>query len=228
VVLDGGKLYVDRNGNGDLTDDGMIEATPVLSNPPKSYVFAVSDVGPAKQETKYTLMVSTLTVGASQPAAILSVTRDGRPGQKVGPTDLRFTDKPEDARVLHFGSRVFAVRPSIIFPTTLDAEKATEFRVQVGTPGVGAGSFVSFLNGDLAKNRNPVAEFTFQPARVGDEPIVKRVTLDGRCCGDQFFGAVEVPKGTIGDRVRVLLHFPDCPFGPVNPFAGEVTIKRTK
>ncbi|QJW98943.1 RNA polymerase sigma factor [Frigoriglobus tundricola] len=228
VILDGSKLYVDRNGDGDLTDDGAITADPALSVPSKSYVFSVTDIGPAKQEKKFALLVSTLTVGPSQPAAILIVTRDGHPTQKVGPEDLRFTDKPEDARVLHFSSPVITIRPSIILPTTLDAEKASEFRVQVGTPGVGAGSFVSFFYRDLAKNRNPIAEFTFQPARAGDEPIVKRVTLDERCCDDHFSGTIEVPKGTIGDRVHVSVQFPDCSFGPVSPFVGDVRINRTK
>ena len=228
VIFDGNKLFVDRNGDGDLTDDGAIAADPALSMPSRSYVFSVTDIGPAKQEKKYALMLSTITVGASQPAAILIVTREGHPAQRVGPTDLRFTDKPEDARVLHFGSPVITVRPSILIPTKLDEEKATEFHVQVGTPGVGTGSFVAFLNQNLAKNRNPVAEFTFQPAVAGAEPIVKRVVFEGRLCDDQFSGTIEVPKGTVGDRVQVLLQFPDCPFGPVNPFVGEVLINRTK
>ena len=228
VVLDGDKLYVDRNGNGDLTDDEAVAFRPGESTPPKAYVFEVGGIGDAKQEKKYKLNVSTLAVGASQPAAVFVVTRDGAPVQKVGPTDFRFTDNPADARVIHVGSAVLAVRPSLTMPGVLDAARAEDFRVQVGTPGVGAGSFASVGNDGLAKGVYPVAEFTFQSAKLGDKPVVRTVELKERCCGDQFFAEVEVPKDTVGDRAAVTIRFPNYPHGSVTPFTGEVPVNRKK
>lgn len=226
VVLDGDTLIVDANGNGDLTDDAPVKANASMSNPPKGYVFEAGRVGGEKDEQKWTLGVSTVTVGASQPAAILMVTREGSTPQKVGPMDFRFTDTPDAARLVHFGSKVLAVRPSITMPSVLSDSEKVDFRVQVGTPGVGAGSFASVTNDGLNKKANPVAEFTFQPAKPGDKPVVVKAELKERCCGDQFFAAVEVPKDTAGSKAAVTIRFPDYPHGTVAVFTGEVPVAR--
>lgn len=228
VVFDGETLFVDANGNGDLTDDEPVRFNPALSTPPKAYVFEAKGVGPEKEEKKWTLGVSTLSVGASQPAAILTAVRDGSPPQKVGPTDFRFTDTPDAARVVHFGSKVLAVRPSLTMPSVLEVGKAAEFRVQVGTPGVGVGSFASVGNDGMPKDRNPLAEFTFPPAKPGEKPVVLKVELKERCCGDQFYVAVEVPKGTPAVKAKVAIRFPNCPLGTVTPFDGEVPVSPGK
>ncbi len=228
VVLDGETLFVDANGNGDLTDDEPVRFNPAQSTPPKAYVFEAKGVGAAKEEKKWTLGVSTLAVGASQPAAILTAVRDGSPPQKVGPTDFRFTDTPDAARVVHFGSKVLAVRPSLTMPSVLEVGKAADFRVQVGTPGVGAGSFASVGNDGVPKNSNPMAEFTLPPAKPGEKPVVLKVELKERCCGDQFFAAVEVPKDMPAARVKVTVRFPNCPLGTVAAFDGEVPVEPGK
>lgn len=223
VVLDGDTLYVDANGNGDLTDDAPVKFSASESTPPKSYVFQASGIGPAKDEKKWSLGLSTFPVsGATAKAVILTATRDVRT-QKVGPMDFRFTDSAETARVVHFGSGVLAVRPSLTMPSVLEEGETVDFRVQVGTPGVGAGSFASVSNAGLNKTANPVAEFTFPPAKPGDKPVSVKAELKERCCGDQFFAAVPVPKGTTG-KASVTVRFPDYPHGPVTPFAGELPV----
>lgn len=225
VVLDGDNLHIDRNGNGGLTDDAPVKANAALSNPPRSYVFPATEIG-AEKEQKWAVNLSTLSVGATQPAAILVATREGSTPQKVGPTDFRFADTPDTARVVHFGSKVLAVRPSLTMPSVLEEGQKVEFRVQVGTPGVGAGSFASVTNDGLNKKANPVAEFTFQPAKPGDKPVVVKAELKERCCGDQFFAAVEVPKETTGHKAAVTIRFPDYPHGSVAAFTGEVPVAR--
>jgi hypothetical protein len=230
LVHDGDTLYVDANGNGDLTDDTPVKCDPATSKPKNGmYLFMASDIGPAKEKEKYKVMVSTFPVsGTESKALILVVIRPAAPGMKVGPMDFRFADTPDAARVVHVGSKVLAVRPSVTMPSTLEAGKAEDFRVQVGTPGVGAGSFASVTNDGLNKTANPVAEFTFPPAKPGDKPVVVKVELKERCCEDQFYAAVEVPKETSGDKAAVTIRFPDYPHGSVTPFTGEVHVVRKK
>ena len=225
LILDGEKLYVDRNGNGDLTDEKPVAATKVIGGRNERF-FTVDSIGAEKEEKKWTLAVSIVPVGASQPGAVFMATRDGR-AQKVGPMDFRFADSPDTARVVHFGSEVLAVRPSLTMPSVLEEGEKVAFRVQVGTPGVGAGSFASVSNDGLNKKANPVAEFTFPPAKPGDKPVSVKAELKERCCGDQFFAAVEVPKGTTG-KASVTIRFPDYPHGSVTPFTGEVPVLQKK
>ncbi len=229
LVHDGDTLYVDGNGNGDLTDDTPVKCDPATSKPKNGMdVFVASDIGPAKEE-KCKVVVSTFPVsGTESKALILVVLRPGAAGMKVGPMDFRFADTPDAARVVHLGSKVLVVRPSFTMPSHLEADKAEDFRVQVGTPGVGAGTFASVTHDGLNKTANPVAEFTFQPARPGDKPVVVKVELKERCCEDQFFATVDVPKDTTGDKAAVTIRFPDYPHGSVTPFTGEVPVVRKK
>lgn len=227
VILDGDILYVDANGNGDLTDDALVRFSTAASNPPKAYVFETQGIGAEKDEKKWTLTVSTFPVsGTTAKALIVMATRDGQ-AQKAGPMDFRFTDSVDTARVIHLGSEVLAVRPSLTMPSVLEEGEKVDFRVQVGTPGVGAGSFASVLNDGLNKATNPVAEFTFPSTKPGDKPVTVKTELKERCCGDQFFATVEVPKGTTG-KASVTIRFPDYPHGSVTPFTGEVPIERKK
>jgi hypothetical protein len=98
-----------------------------------------------------------------------------------------------------------------------DANAPAEFRVQVGTPGIGVGSFASFMSEKVADGISPVAEFEFTPLKK-DEPKRKiTVKLTERCCGDQFFAKIVLPEGvkTGVNAASVTLSFPACPWGKV-------------
>ena len=222
VVLAGAALYVDRNGNGDLTDAG--EALPLGTIPgvpadlqrPSYVVGDLSDpAGP--KHTDFVFGGVRTPGGNVFPRLGMRV--GGKAVQMAGPTDLRMGESPKDAPVLHFGSKVVTVRPSKTMPSTPDAGKPGDYRVQVGTPGVGPGSFVSWGNDGLADGVGPVAEFLFTPAKAGDAPLAVKRALTDRCCGDQFYEKLAVPAGAKAglDAARVTLSFPDCPWGRVAP-----------
>ena len=61
--------------------------------------------------------------------------------------------------------------------------KGAKHRVRVGTPGVGAGSFVAFGSEDVAAN--PLAEFEFPAARPGDAAKFHRLR-SGVCEADKI------------------------------------------
>jgi hypothetical protein len=108
-------------------------------------------------------------------------------------------------------------RPSFSMPGILDANAPADFRVQVGTPGIGSGSFASFVCMKTKDGIGPVAEFEFTSLKE-DEPTKKiTVNLTEKCCGDQFFAKVKVPDGvkTGVNAAKVTLSFPACPWGKI-------------
>lgn len=222
VVLSGPALYVDRNGNGDLTEDG--EAFPlgtVPGVPPdlQRPAFHVPDLNDPAGPRHTGFVFGGLRTAGGNVFARLGLKVGGEVVQTAGPTDLRLMESPKDAPVLHFGSKVVTARPSKSMPATPDAGKPVDYRVQVGTPGVGPGSFVSFGSDGLADGVGPVAAFLFPAAKAGDGAKEVKLALTDRCCGDQFYEKLAVPAGAKAglDAAAVTLSFPGCPWGEVAP-----------
>lgn len=227
VVLDGNRLFVDRNGNGDLTDDGDPAISP-LPEGSRGHLFIVGKLTDGIRKVEHAdMVVQTLTTGdTGVTAAAVRLKVNGQFVQKAGLTDLLLADDPVSARLVHFDSPVLVVRPSPN-PGALDANRPTEFRVRVGSPGVWAGSFASRSADDLPKDKNPVAEFAFPTADPKGEPAKLTVKLDSRQMTelgtlDEFAGTVTIPDGVGPGPAKVTLSFPDSPFGKVEPRTYEV------
>lgn len=224
AVLDGTVLYLDKNGNGDLTEDGervFAFALPGDGVNRRNPLFQVPTL--ETKSGKHTdFMLSAIRPTATGGAyAKLAVRVNGKTFQHAGPTDLRLTETPAAARVLPFGSRVVTAQVSHTMPGVPEVGKAADFRVRVGTPGVGAGSFVAFGSED--QTANPVAEFEFA---VGGAPRRVLLPLTERCCGDQFYAALRTPDGarTGLAAAAVTLSYPNCPWGPVAPTTTRIDV----
>lgn len=227
LVKDDHNLYVDRNGNGDLTEDG--ERFPfggVKENPPnrpRSFAVAVGDLTDAAGKRTHTdFAVSGIgTSGVRLGGAFLKlmVKVDGKLLQTAGPTNLMMVRSPDEARVVPFGAAPAVVRPSLALRTFPDANRAVEFCVQVGTPGIGDGAFAAYGNEHLAEGLGPTAEFVFAPAKADGAAKKLTLHLTDRCCGDHFFATVRVPDGakTGLNAAKVTLSFPNCPWGKFEP-----------
>jgi hypothetical protein len=230
VVLDGNTLYVDRNGNGDLTEEGEkvgLGSVPGVGPNPRAPAFLVGELTDAAGGAKHTdFFFSGIRMSTGSVFAKLGVRVGGVTLQMAGPTDLRLAESPKEARVVHFGGKVVTAIPSYTMRSTPDANAPTEFRVQVGTPGVGPGSFASFGNDGLADGLGPLAEFEFTPEAPGGAPKRVILPLTERCCGDQFFGKLTVPEGVkVGvNAAKVTLSFPGCPWGKVEPATYPVDV----
>jgi hypothetical protein len=111
-------------------------------------------------------------------------------------------------------------------PGLPNANAPSDFRVQVGTPGIGSGSFASFMSEKTAEGVGPVAEFEFFPIKEG-EPVRKvSINLTEKCCGDQFFAKLAVPEGvkTGLNAAKVTLSFPASPWGKIQPTVYPVDV----
>ena len=186
-------LYVDRNGNGDLTDDWE----PVRSLPtpaaPGGDVTRLFDVGrladPGRKAEYTELLVTTLTTRTGVTVAAVK----GRVGrghyQRVGPTDRpRPPPGPgRGARSSTSTGRRRLLRP--VLGLEAPGRELTEFRVELGYPGVGPGSFAVRSVEEFPRGVNPVVAFEFpnaDPERPPHAPrqtriAARRWSARGRC-----------------------------------------------
>jgi hypothetical protein len=207
LVQDGDLLYVDRNGNGDLTDKG--EQVKVKSPAKAFHLFEAGSVSDGKL-THTGLAVSNATTSAEAVQDAREWKRVS--SQKGGPWvwtvrvqverpagDARklprrigyvvngdqnglllFADRPQDAPVIHFNG-----------PWTLGLQDhkgrftagyKTDLQIGVGTFGVGPGTFSFVLYPDtIPPTAWPRADVRFPGAREGAEPVTRRYTLKERC-----------------------------------------------
>ena len=81
-------------------------------------------------------------------------------------------------------------------------------RAQVGTAGLGPGSFHA-ISCDLPPGEvNPVAKVVFQHTDPKKPPIEVLVDLNKRCCGTLFQGSITVPADAALGKAKVTLSFP--------------------
>lgn len=211
LALDGKTLYVDRNGNGDLTDEG--ESIVASKGHPNfgedgEMLFLIGDIrdGP-RTHKKLSLRVRNMDYLAERSAGVKAWLlktpqargiflnaevempgwkgngSGGRVDQFVSLRDhhgfLTFAAKPADAPILHFGGSWQAVYAN---PERLLLGSESEVIVNVGTPGLGAGTFVSIAyEGIIPENRHPRLEITYPTRQPGEPPLKQHYELKERC-----------------------------------------------
>jgi hypothetical protein len=210
LVRDGDVLYVDRNGDGDLTapgnkvlakkdqprdEDVTFEAGELKLNGKKHTHLKVS-FSPLKSwmygaNTKHPDLVAALK--ADPAAQVMSLMIDveapqlrakGRVTQIAGPLDrtgaLLTARKPTDAPVVHLGGPVLVTFYGSL--PTLRRGKSSEFTLIVGTPGLGGGTFANVVYDEtIPAAANPAADVTFPAEKEGGEPVKKRFEFKERC-----------------------------------------------
>lgn len=208
LVLDGKTLYVDRNGNGDLTEDGEKIAAKKGMDWLNEDIFDVDEIRDGAQTHKnLTLGVRKLDSLAARDESLkkeIAQLPEGRgcnlvidvdlPGwhgkgvegrirQVAGSRDshgfLRFADKPQDAPVIHFGGPWQMQCDS---RNRLMVGHELDLVISIGTPGRGAGTTAYLFYADtVPKNVYPRIEITYPPARPGEPQIKRFYELKERC-----------------------------------------------
>jgi hypothetical protein len=209
LVLDGDTLYVDRNANGDLTEEGekVIDKSGTGSEE-NGYGFEVGRItAEGRMHERLMVSVSKLDrLAAADEAAkeflsrnpgahgyILSVEMEmpgwkgsglgGRVQQFVLGADvngvLQFGDRPQDAPVIHFGGPWQA---TLYGRQQLMRGRDTELFVAVGTAGIGPGTTAYLAHaGVVPENARPSVEVSYAPNKPGETPLRERYELKHRC-----------------------------------------------
>ena len=191
VVLDGDRLFVDRNRNGDLTDDG-----PPIRRPENSYWHCLGDIPDADSETVHLsprLMARRESTGME--FQIRFPIRDryeqwvryspfGRTPAEApvvhldGPLQIGFLNNRDDQLPIRSGDDMTMVRGD-------DEEQS----VWIGTPNYGKNvmpSAVNFRCSSAAhhidralKSDRPMLTVEFPRCDPADPPTVQEIRLDG-------------------------------------------------
>jgi hypothetical protein len=185
VVLDGDTIYLDRNGDGDLTGKEKRFAKPAdwrgveLADPDGKTRYRIEGVG-VYRETK-----------PSRTSLLVNVAVQG-PGVSYRQyCDLNVKPRPREACIAHFhgpltaGPRTLSwkVPPGLNLVT---GDKPTDLNAVVGTMSAKHGCWVVARshNGDrsaFAKGVCPVVEIEFPPKAPGGPAVKKRYLLDKFC-----------------------------------------------
>ena len=208
LVKDGDTLYVDRNGNGDLTDPG--EKIVAKQSDERGGVFEVEDLK-VGGKTHYKMNVTFMPLKAlveegpdQRPELKAALVKDpkaetmilranitaphlkakGQVMMAVAPIDVNgplvLAAKAADAPIIHFGGPL-AVSFFVETPS-FRRERAADCILAVGTPGLGAGTFAMIgYEGVIPESVNPTAEITYAPLKKGSPPVKTLYELKERC-----------------------------------------------
>jgi hypothetical protein len=176
LVRDGDSLYLDRNGNGDLTDEGERLNGKGTGSP-----VTITDAAGRKKYHIRQCKLTTLGNGKEQEQYChISIDTEDvyRQYSFVG-----FADRPQDAPIVHFdGPLTLEVAdPNAVL---VRGDPPSDFRVYILTRGQGKrlGSTVLIdYNLGVPEDACPVVEVEFPSKAPGSDPIRVKYTLKQRC-----------------------------------------------
>jgi hypothetical protein len=179
LVLDGDVLYVDRNGNGDLTEKGeRVKQVPSNFSVDETNGFAIGEL--SLPDDSFPKNSSGLWAyryrghGAATDSLRLRITIN----QKTWfGTFQELADQAKDAPILHFnfnGPLTFVC----LDPPTFVPGKMTKLVIHIGTPGLGEKTCVWQSPGPIVGGQvGLVAEIEYPNKNPGGKPIFARHIL---------------------------------------------------
>jgi len=189
LVRDGNILYVDRNGNGDLTDAGERiqgkRGTVTRSEAPRPRTeFLVEGITGARGEKlglvyehyqdrtlgDFLFLYEDFQIG---PIQLMGKRIQGVTGE------FDFSEKREQCPVYHFQGPLTFLR--VGQEKFVRGEETEDLIVRIGTPGFGKDSFAKIETDCVPKDVHPKAEIVFPGKTASDAPIRRTLILKNRC-----------------------------------------------
>jgi hypothetical protein len=170
LVLDGDVLYVDRNGNGDLTEAGerMEKGRNFRSVGPTFYAGDIAEPGGKVRHTD-------LRVDASDGYVEITVAGKRMYTSKEQGV-LAFSSRPQDAPIIHFnGTLTFG-----LVPRGREAAALDHIVVEIGTPGLGKGTFAAIELETVPDRLAPSAEVELPNKNPEGKPLKVKTVLPNR------------------------------------------------
>lgn len=254
-VIDGDRVaYIDRNGNGDLTEPGErvnldVEATSKINTEKNGAysgrnVFKLGTV--AGSDLVFQLRIRNPAFDAEHDefyrenfrewsekkwinGSLYRAASDGARAQNP----LLLTATSDEAQISHLdGPLTFELKwqeHQKLEPWP----KETVFDVHIGTRNLLAKNcnhrgfgFSPLTTTEVPPEVQPTAKFEFRSASPGKPPIVREMPLDQRCCGDTFYTRFTLPQEAVHESVKVTMSCPDWKGRQVLPAVFDVPVNR--
>jgi hypothetical protein len=170
LVQDGKVLYIDRNGNGDLTEPGKTVTSPDGNH------FTVDRLVERDGTVHRRLRLS--NYGNGTFTLMLGNQEEREQYVGIGKMDRpTWGDRPETAPVIHFNGPMTLDRygPVYTLPRMTDESQSRRYKLRLvlGTPGLGKGTFASY-NEACSDNLGPIQADIEYPNRDPQGPPIKR------------------------------------------------------
>ena len=177
LVADGETIYVDRNANGDLTDDGET-LLPQSGSGSGNRHYEKTDLVPAdglQEHTQFT--IGCYQTNEKKIHHFIKVKVNGEIQQYAGWRPI-FSNSPESAKILQFGGK-FAPQPLRKHQLSL-TEDDQELHLSFFTKGHGLNSNTMLGYSAVPESTIPIAEIEW-PSADSAVPIRTEVQLTQRC-----------------------------------------------
>jgi hypothetical protein len=215
MVEDGRRLFVDKNANGDLTDDGP----PIEPSQFRELDGHIS--GASRWDFQYSLDAITPTNGSSHTNFVLrrwnyhdktdsyglSLSVNGQMPMYAGWFGTFWSAKPEDAPVIHFGG---PFTPKLLRRDVFTIGESKErLSLCFFNPGSGPGAVSRLSIEALPRAVVPVLNIEW-PTAAGRAPLRTSHKLTERCCYWEFYTTqFAVPNGAVAGNAKVSVVLPD-------------------
>jgi hypothetical protein len=209
MVEDGKRLFVDKNANGNLTDDG-----PPLE--PKderkfadhtwSFQYRLDAITPEGGSRHTQFQLRRWNHDEPEDSYGLSLTLDDEIPMYAGWFGTFWSAKAETAPVVHFGGP--------LTPKLLRAKEfiiggpKTRLSVAFVNPGLEPGAMSRLSIDALAPRVRPRAQIEW-PVAPGSRPRITTLLLDERCCYWEFYTTnFQPPADILPGQAKLTLHLP--------------------
>jgi hypothetical protein len=202
----GGKdlLHIDRKGNGDLTGPG--NCIPGKKIGKSGLQFEAGAITEKDGKTRHVdLVVDVGSYVGDRRQVTISMKMQGGWMQYAEDPHLAFAKRPQNAPIVHFNGPLtarLALEPGLHFSTegkllarpdlrtregfgvpldSLARQQPTDLRVELGTSGLGEGTFVAVSCNVIPKDVHPRVELAFPSAKGDRLPVKVGYYLKERC-----------------------------------------------
>ena len=175
LVQDGDRIYVDRNGDGDLTASDECIAASKVRNVNSSYrdkEFAIGTIAPLDKSGPHTdFKISAYSETNNLWNYVLKLKFNGKIQQFAGWKPV-FKESAQKAPILHFGGPLSA--QPIRHPNFSLKEKSPELSLRFATDGVGEFSTVSLGHEAVSRNIQPIVEIKWPASKTETLKLLER------------------------------------------------------
>jgi thiol-disulfide isomerase/thioredoxin len=207
MVEDGKRLFVDKNANGDLTDDGPpIEPSKVrdLGGHRWDFEYALEAITPANGSRHTSFVLRRWNYNDPEDSYGLSLSVDGQRPMYAGWFGTFWSTNRETAPVIHFGG---PFTPKLLRRKEFTVgERQQRLSLCFVHPGSCADA-VSRLSID-ALPRSVTPELSVEWPRAGGAPLRTSHELTNRCCYWEFYTTdFDAPGGIVPGKAKISVRF---------------------